>query len=122
MRMFIATTKALSDPNRVRILMALARSELCACQIAELLNLAASTVTKHLSILSDAGLVVLRKDGRWHYYSLEDSGNAMLAASAIGLMRGALIGSPQVQEDAGQVELILRRKKEGCCGQSKQPD
>jgi DNA-binding transcriptional ArsR family regulator len=67
---FIVVTKALSDPNRVRAFMALRNGELCVCQIIELLALAPSTVSKHMSILKQAGLVDSRKDSRWVYYRL----------------------------------------------------
>jgi DNA-binding transcriptional ArsR family regulator len=67
---FIAITKALSDPNRVRALLALRDGELCVCQIIELLGLAPSTVSKHMSLLKQAGLVASRKEERWMYYRL----------------------------------------------------
>jgi len=55
MREFMKVTKALADPNRVRMLLALREQELCACQITELFGLAPSTMSKHLSILYQAG-------------------------------------------------------------------
>ena len=73
MREFMAITKALSDPNRVRILLALRRGELCVCQITELFGFAPSTVSKHLSILHHAGLILSRKTERWVYYRLPTS-------------------------------------------------
>ena len=63
-------TKALSDENRIRALMMLTGGELCVCQIIEMLGLAPSTVSKHMSILRQAGLVETRKEGRWIYYRL----------------------------------------------------
>ena len=57
MRDLMAVTKALADENRVRILMALEPKELCVCQIVELLDLAPSTVSKHMAILKQARLV-----------------------------------------------------------------
>src|ERR1051325_2974904 len=72
MTSFMTITKALSDPGRVRILLALRRGELCVCQITELFGLAPSTVSKHLSVLTHAGLVVPRKEERWVYYRLPD--------------------------------------------------
>lgn len=72
---FIAITKALSDPNRVRALMALRNGELCVCQIIDLLALAPSTVSKHISILKQASLVDSRKDSRWVYYRLAEDKN-----------------------------------------------
>ena len=51
MREFMAVARALGDENRVRMLLALEGGELCVCQITELFGLAASTTSKHLSIL-----------------------------------------------------------------------
>ena len=64
MREFMSITRALADPNRVRMLLALQRGELCVCQITELFGLAFSTVSKHLSILQHAGLIQSRKSER----------------------------------------------------------
>ena len=72
MKSFIKVMKALSDPNRVRVVKILEEGELCVCEIRELLGLAQSTVSKHLKILEDAGLVVSRKDGSWINYHLSD--------------------------------------------------
>ena len=70
MQDYIAITKALSDETRARAVMSLAEGELCLCQIIELLGLAPSTVSKHMTLLQQAGLVKRRKEGRWHYYRL----------------------------------------------------
>ena len=67
---FMTITKALSDENRVRMLLALDGRELCVCQIIELLGLAPSTVSKHMSILANARLVEGRQEGRWRFYRL----------------------------------------------------
>ncbi|MHC4156850.1 MAG: ArsR/SmtB family transcription factor [Planctomycetota bacterium] len=58
---FTSIAKALSDENRVRALMMLSEGELCVCQLIEMLALAPSTVSKHMSILFQAGLVNARK-------------------------------------------------------------
>ena len=63
MREFMTVIKALAEENRVRVVLALRERELCVCQIVELLGLAPSTVSKHLSILYQAGLLESRKDG-----------------------------------------------------------
>lgn len=72
MRATLRVTKALADLQRVRILMMLQPGELCVCQIVEVLRLAPSTISKHLSILDAAGLVDSRKEGRWMYYRLPE--------------------------------------------------
>lgn len=66
----IKVFKALSDGNRLRIIKMLSVKELCVCEITEVLQLAASTVSKHLSILKDAGLITDRKDKRWVNYKI----------------------------------------------------
>lgn len=70
MRALFKVTKALSDPTRLRILRLLFPGELCVCQMVAALSLAASTVSRHLSLLEDAGLVEVRRTGRWAYYRL----------------------------------------------------
>jgi len=62
--------KSLSDPGRLRILKMLEVKSLCVCEITDVLQLATSTVSKHLSILKDAGFVIEEKDGKWVNYLL----------------------------------------------------
>ncbi|THB72199.1 MAG: ArsR family transcriptional regulator [Desulfobulbaceae bacterium] len=63
--------KALSDRNRLRIVAALLKNEeLCACQIIELMQVTGATVSRHMGLLINAGLVVSRKEGRWVHYRL----------------------------------------------------
>ena len=71
---FTAIAKALGDENRVGVLLFLREGELCLCQIIELLQLAPSTVSKHVDVLRRAGLVTMRKQGRWRYYRLAGPG------------------------------------------------
>lgn len=70
MKAFIKVMKALSDPNRVRIVKLLEQKELCVCELQEALNLAQSTVSKHMKVLEEAGLVDYRKKGSWIIYRL----------------------------------------------------
>ena len=62
--------KALSDPNRLRILKMLQFKPMCVCEIREVLDLAVSTVSKHLSILKETGFITEKKDGKWVNYLL----------------------------------------------------
>ncbi len=107
MREFMAMTKALADENRVRVLLALQGGELCVCQITELFGLAASTISKHLSILYRAGLVELRKDGRWIYYSLPAKGASAPAREAIRWVAKSLAEDPRIAEDAARLKKVL---------------
>src|SRR5450756_1866860 len=108
MREFMAITKALSDPNRVRILLALRRSELCVCQITELFGFAPSTVSKHLSILHNAGLILSRKSERWVYYRLPDKTAAPAVREALAWVHKALAKTDEVAEDAKKLKQILK--------------
>jgi len=114
MREFIAITKALSDENRVRVLLALRNQELCVCQIVELLGLAPSTVSKHLSILYQARLIEYRKQGRWVYYRLAED-NASGSAKAIEWAFNCLVNDPRIAEDAKKLEAILKMDQEKLC-------
>ncbi len=63
---------SLSDPTRARIVFALAKAELCVCDLATLLGMTISAVSHQLCVLRHLGLVKYRKEGRMAYYSLDD--------------------------------------------------
>ena len=107
MREFMALAKALSDENRVRMLLTLQGGELCVCQITELFRLAASTTSKHLSILYQAGLLDSRKQGRWMYYSLPGKAAPAAAREAIRWAAKALADDPRLAEDAARLKKVL---------------
>jgi ArsR family transcriptional regulator, arsenate/arsenite/antimonite-responsive transcriptional repressor len=115
MREFMNITKALADTHRVRTLLALRRGELCVCQITELFGLAPSTVSKHLSILFQAGLVESRKDGRWIYYKLPGKNGPMGVREALRWIEKAVAGSPTVLEDARHLKRILKQDPAELC-------
>ena len=62
--------KALADENRLAIMMSLQQKEKCACVLLEELNISQSTLSHHMRLLCDSGLVDYRKDGKWMHYSL----------------------------------------------------
>jgi len=108
MREFMAITKALSDPNRVRILLALRRGDLCVCQITELFGLAPSTVSKHLSVLNHAGLVFSRKTERWVYYRLAGRGAPVMVREALDWVHQSLSQTDESVADAKRLERIVK--------------
>lgn len=91
--------KALSDPNRVRILKILQRKELCVCEITELLKLAASTVSQHLNLLKSAGLILETKSGRWVNYSINVQTQDPVAASILSLLHLWFNDDETIQKD-----------------------
>jgi arsenate reductase/ArsR family transcriptional regulator len=80
-------------------LQALRQGELCLCELSALFRLADSTVSKHLSLLGDVGLVQSRRDGRWTHYSLPSEPTEE-AAAMLGLVDRMSADDPVVQEDA----------------------
>lgn len=115
MRDFLTITKALSDENRVRALMALAGGELCVCQIIDLLKLAPSTVSKHMAVLHQADLVETRKDGRWIYYRLTDRPESSCAETALRMVQDCLAGDDRVRQDARQLKRIRKMNRNELC-------
>ncbi len=65
MKSFLKVMKALSDPNRVKIIKLLQQKEMCVCDLQGALEIAQPTVSKHLKILEESGLVNFRKEGLW---------------------------------------------------------
>jgi ArsR family transcriptional regulator len=80
---FIKITKALRDPNRVSVVKMLQHGELCVCEIQAALGMSQSNVSKHLAILTAAGLVERRKEGLWAYYLLCGAPRSPYAASLL---------------------------------------
>jgi ArsR family transcriptional regulator len=108
MREFMNITKALADEKRVRTLLALRKGELCVCQITELFGLAVSTVSKHLSILYQAGLVESRKNGRWIYYRLPGKEAPVAVREAIAWVEKSLAENRRITEDTRQLKKLLK--------------
>jgi ArsR family transcriptional regulator len=73
MNKLLPVFKALSDETRLRILSLLKEGEVCVCDIAETLDSTQPNISFHLSMLREAGLIKDRKNGRWVYYSLNES-------------------------------------------------
>ncbi len=115
MRELMFILKALADENRVRALKALDGRELCVCQLVELLDLANSTVSKHMAILNQAGLVVSRKEGRWVYYRLPDETGSPLARIAIQWLLTTMDEVGIAEADMTRLEEILCCEKEALC-------
>jgi DNA-binding transcriptional ArsR family regulator len=116
MRPFIDIAGALADEHRARALLALRKGELCLCQITELLGLAPSTVSKHLSVLKGAGLVEARKQGRWMYFRITQEQHAPPAViDAIHWTSLALCREPRILDDARRLRQILCEDPEELC-------
>lgn len=115
----VGIAAALADGGRVRILHALQGGELCVCQLVELLGLAPSTVSRHLSLLRQAGLLETRRDGRWIHYRLAPRPRGSVVAQALGWSLKHAGADPQLRDDARRLVAIRSQDLSGICGPAK---
>ena len=108
MKQFIAVMKALSDPNRIKIMKILEVKEFCVCEITGILGLAQSTVSKHLKILADAGLVDSCKDGAWVNYKLAENPESHYAAVMQNNLKGWLNSDHQIKNILSRSDKVDR--------------
>ncbi|MDF2872494.1 MAG: putative transcriptional regulator [Anaerocolumna sp.] len=69
-----AIFKELSDPNRLMIINLLKSGEKCACNLLEEMNISQSTLSHHMKLLCEVGVINCRREGKWMYYSLSKKG------------------------------------------------
>lgn len=69
---YVPILKALADPNRLAIIEHLTRGEACVCELLELFSVTQPTLSHHMRILSEAGLVSGRREGKWIHYSINE--------------------------------------------------
>jgi ArsR family transcriptional regulator len=112
MRDFIRVMKALSDPNRVKILKMLQHRTMCVCEMQEALQVAQPTVSKHLKLLEDAGLVAFNKEGIWVNYYLADGSSSPYVATVLGSLRHWLEDDLEVSD---LVERLPTIRRENIC-------
>lgn len=116
----VSIFKALADLNRLKVLCALESGPLCSCQVAELLGLAPSTVSRHMQVLRGAGLTESRKQERWVFYELPGRDAPERVKKTLKLLRGMYEDTPELKEMKDKVEKIIsigpvelcRRKKD----------
>jgi len=108
MKPFLRVMKALSDPNRVRILKLLENTALCVCEIQEVLGIAQPTVSSHMKILEDAGLVTKDRQGTWMIYSQADGKESVYAGAMLTALKDWL------NEDADLQRMIETLPETAC--------
>ena len=108
MKAFIKVMKALSDPSRVKIIKMLQRKTMCVCEMQAALEVAQPTVSNHLKVLEEAGLVTFYKEGLWVNYQLADGGDSPYGASLLGNIRHWLEDDPQISDLVKKLPTIRR--------------
>jgi ArsR family transcriptional regulator len=110
MKGFVRVMKALSDPNRVKIIKMLQHKTLCVCEMQAALGIAQPTVSKHLKILEDAGIVAFQKDGLWVNYHLTDGSGSPYVAAVLGNLRHWLEEDPEIEGLVAKLPMIQRQE------------
>jgi ArsR family transcriptional regulator len=110
MRELVKIFKSLSDTNRLRILKMLEVKPLCVCEITAVLNLATSTVSKHLAILRDVDLIIDEKDGKWVNYRLNLGEYQIYVNELLHLLTKWIPNDSIVQKDRQKVFEVDRHE------------
>jgi ArsR family transcriptional regulator len=109
---FIRVMKALSDPNRVKMIKMLQHKSMCVCEMRAALGIAQPTVSNHLKVLEEAGLVAYEKDGLWVNYHTANGGNSPYSATLLGVLKHWLKDDPEV---ARLLEKLPSIRRENIC-------
>jgi ArsR family transcriptional regulator len=112
MKDFIKVMKALSDPNRIKIIKLLQQKTMCVCELQGALKIAQPSVSKHLKLLEEAGLVDYKKEGLWVNYYLADGKASPYAASLLGNLKHWLENDPEISD---LVEIVPFLNREELC-------
>ena len=107
---YIKVMKALADGNRTKIIKMLAEKEMCVCEMQAALKMAQPSVSKHLKILEEAGLVESRKEGMWVNYRLPNNPDNTYAAHMLAVLK-EWINDDDVIRDAVTLANIADRCK-----------
>lgn len=105
--------KALSDPNRLRILKMLQTKSLCVCEITFVLKLATSTVSNHLKILRDLGFILEEKDGKWVNYMINPRPSDQRVSAILSQLDFWIDDQSSIIRDK---ELVMKADREKLCG------
>jgi ArsR family transcriptional regulator len=107
MKHLIRLLKALSDPNRVKIIKMLQKRHMCVCELQAALGIAQPTVSNHLKALVDAGLIASAKEGQWVNYSIA-TGETKYAQTLLRHLKEWLEDDPDVAQLLGSLNSIRR--------------
>ncbi len=109
----VSFAKALGDPTRLRVIVALREQELCVCELCDALEVTQSTLSTHLTLLRESGLVVVRREGKWIYYALARE-LAPLAEHIFDYF-DEMDRDPRIRRDAKRVARRLKIRENGRC-------
>jgi ArsR family transcriptional regulator len=108
MRALSQVMKALSDETRQRILGLLGRRECCVCEVMQVLGLTQPTSSRALGELYKAGIIRMRRDGRWVVYAIDREGMPESVLKIVHALLEALEQSPRTAADLARLEKTRR--------------
>jgi ArsR family transcriptional regulator, arsenate/arsenite/antimonite-responsive transcriptional repressor len=109
----VSMARALADPTRVRIVAALRNGELCVCELVDALGISQSSLSSHLQICRQSGVVTTRKESRWIYYSLSTRYGSLIERIFSELQT---VGQDeQLRSDTMRLKKRLRMRQGGRC-------
>jgi len=109
----VAIARALGDPTRIRIVAALRNGELCVCELADALDISQSSLSSHLQICRQAGVLTTRKESRWIYYSLSTRYAPLIERIFSELQ--TVRRDEQLHRDARRLKKRLQMREGGRC-------
>jgi len=112
-RELVAIAKALYDPTRIRVIAALRNGELCVCELVDGLEISQSSLSSHLQICREVGVVTTRKESRWIYYSLSTRYAPLIETIFAELQ--TLGRDEQLRQDARRLKKRLQIREGGRC-------
>ena len=110
MKEMVKVFKAVADPNRIRILKMLQKKKMCVCELSAVLGITQPSVSRHMGMLRDAGLVRDERDSQWINYELCEEKLNQYAPVIMGNIRKWINEDPRISRDAGMLKTLNREK------------
>lgn len=115
LKTYLKVMKAVSDPSRVKIIKMLENREMCVCELQAALKITQPSVSKHLRILEEAGLVENRKEGLWVNYRLSESAESLYADHMLATLKEWLNDDREIKDIMQQAKDADRCEITGRC-------
>ncbi len=113
MTSLVKVFKALSDETRLRILNLLLQRECCVCEVMQALDISQTRASRNLNILHNAGLLKLRRNGLWAFYSVKPPGISHRSVDILSAVKLGLKGDRLIKRDLERLK-DTKRSGPGC--------
>jgi len=109
MKELIQVLKAVADKNRIRIIKMIEKKKMCVCELSAVLKITQPSVSRHLSILNNAGILKDERNGQWIDYSLDDERINQYAPVIKNIIREWLNSDSTIKNDLKKAKILLRK-------------